>query len=88
MVYFSSFIDFSLFIDSAFELPFLGDLLGYIFTNTPSVSLDNSIAYLGCIGAKYKSRGICTTKDNTDQSSITFGLPLGEKLVLSRSFIE
>ena len=93
MAYFSSFVCFSLFINSAFELPFLGDLSGYVFTNTPSISLDNSIAYLGCIGAKSKSLppegdGICTTKDNTDQSSVTFGLPLGEKLVLSRCFIE
>lgn len=87
MAYFSSFIYFSFFI--YFELPFLGDdLLVYFFTNTPSVSLDNSIAYLGYIGAKLKSQGISTTKDNTDQSFVTFELPLGEKLVLSRSFIE
>jgi len=86
MVYFSSFIYFSLFMDSVIELPFFDGLLGYIYYNTPLVSHDNSIACLGCIGAKLKSRGIWTTKDNTDQSSITFGL--GEKLVLSRSFIE
>jgi len=81
-------MDFCPFINSTFEWQFLGDLLGYTFSNTPSVSLDNSIAYLGCIGVKFKSRGICTTKDKTDQSSVTFELPSREQLVLSHSFIE
>jgi len=56
--------------------------LEYTFTNTLPISVDNSIAHLGCIGLRY------TTKDDTDKSSITIELPLGEKLVLSRRFIE
>ena len=94
-------MDFSLFINSTWEWQFLSDLVGYTLSNTPLGSLDDSIVYLGCIGIKWKSRGICTTKDITDQSitqelpnkditdqSITLELPNKKQLVLSDSFIE
>ena len=91
VVYSSFFNNLSLFTYSAFELPFLCDLLGYAFSNATSISLDDSLTHLSCIGLRYKdlaSAGTCTSKDNTDSSFITIGLPLGEKLVLSSSFIE
>lgn len=75
-------------------------LLGYIFYNTPSISLGNSRVNLVGRGLKY--RGFCTTspiaggaglnpsyaRDNIDKSSVTFELPSGEQLELSHSFIE
>lgn len=89
MVSFSSLMDFCLFI-IMLEWGLLGDFLGYTFSeeNTPSISLGNSRANLGGRGVKLQSRGICTTRDKTDKSSVTFELPSGEQLVLSHSFIE